>query len=481
MTDLGPAVRQALRQTFVLGLGRKPVPKIDGLEHLEARDKALAALSLVGQQLRFRRVAAAPQDLPNPLAAAIHGDSRKLMPEAARKALSPILTDKKVDDLIASIVVERCAAASVRLHPFDLPAALRLLRTIPQRLQGAEKAFVVMCDAGASAAKAVDGITLETWHEFPKPERVAFVRAMRRADPAGARALVQETFASDTADMRASLVETFSTGLSSDDSAFLETALGDRAAKVREAASLLLASVRGSKAYGERLDAAMTLLSIKGMLGMGRSLALATPYVKKASEVFDELERIFRGLYIDDIAERLKLSIDDLIGLAPSNAPMLIALLTGAALVAKRHEQAAKLADKGSLTTVFIVRSYNEALLRLSPDERTAFITKSLNVDGEGSKLTSFDLRRLYDLLGGAVSAPVFDRLLAAPSLQEDIEQAAAGEGRSRLDADTFVALVALAPRERLARLAPLIDRLPPSIAQTPRALVRFFLTLQPG
>jgi hypothetical protein len=94
-----------------------------------------------------------------------------------------------------------------------------------------------------------------------KAERLALLDAMRRADPGRGLELLRSTWKSDPAAERAALLAVLAVGLSDDDEPFLEEALDDRSAAVRQAAVDLLnrlpASRRATR-MAERLEALMS-------------------------------------------------------------------------------------------------------------------------------------------------------------------------------------------------------------------------------
>ena len=96
--------------------------------------------------------------------------------------------------------------------------------------------------------------------------RLAAFKAWRSADPAAARAALDETWKGETAFRRAALLEAFETGLSPADEPFLETARGDRSKAVPQVAADLLVRLPGSAFAAAVRTAADSLLSIGGRL-----------------------------------------------------------------------------------------------------------------------------------------------------------------------------------------------------------------------
>lgn len=87
----------------------------------------------------------------------------------------------------------------------------------------------------------------EAWQTGNRDQRIAALRAIRGADPARARTLVEATWKEDAADDRVRFLEIIALQLSSDDEAFLESCLDDRSKNVRESAAALLSRLADSQ------------------------------------------------------------------------------------------------------------------------------------------------------------------------------------------------------------------------------------------
>ncbi|WP_240965384.1 DUF5691 domain-containing protein [Streptomyces zingiberis] len=92
------------------------------------------------------------------------------------------------------------------------------------------------------------------WAEGLFAERAALLEALRRRDPATARALLDSGWRTERAEDRLMFLETLRTGLSPADEPFLERALADRSRNVRATAAELLSALPGS-AYAARMAA----------------------------------------------------------------------------------------------------------------------------------------------------------------------------------------------------------------------------------
>jgi hypothetical protein len=106
--------------------------------------------------------------------------------------------------------------------------------------------------------------TGETWELGGAADRRAHLRALRKADPARARGLLESTWERETPDDRAEFVEVLADGLSMDDEPFLESALDDRRREVRQAAANLLARLPGSRLSRRMAERARACVAIAG-------------------------------------------------------------------------------------------------------------------------------------------------------------------------------------------------------------------------
>lgn len=125
------------------------------------------------------------------------------------------------------------------------------------------------------------------WHTGTLEERKAALDDWRAEDPAAARAALQAVWASEPPEHRSALLPCLSAALSSDDEAFLESALDDRRKEVRLAAQRLLARLPGS-ALSQRMQERLAPLILleRPMLGAPR-LKLTLPSERDAAMVRD--------------------------------------------------------------------------------------------------------------------------------------------------------------------------------------------------
>jgi hypothetical protein len=113
----------------------------------------------------------------------------------------------------------------------------------------------------------------QAWEFGTIGQRVGYLVAARRRDPAAARARLLRTWDTEGVEDRAALLAALATGLSTDDEQLLERALDDRRKEVRIAAVELLAQLPDS-AYArrmvERVSACVTLAEQAGSLDASR-------------------------------------------------------------------------------------------------------------------------------------------------------------------------------------------------------------------
>jgi Family of unknown function (DUF5691) len=103
----------------------------------------------------------------------------------------------------------------------------------------------------------------EVWRTGSRGERRGYLANLRDRDPQAARGLLTEGWARETGEERASLLALLSRGLSADDEEFLEAALDDRAAAVRDTARRLLARLPDSAFNRRAAERAAAVLRLE--------------------------------------------------------------------------------------------------------------------------------------------------------------------------------------------------------------------------
>ncbi|MCK4866563.1 MAG: hypothetical protein KAT39_00830 [Alphaproteobacteria bacterium] len=220
------------------------------------------------------------------------GQAPKLAPETDRPACSAragrqlaVIMSGEFSDLLP----EWCAladSAGLRAPDELLPALLRRA-TLASRHEGAairailgeRGRWLAAQDPRWSSAFADRDNSL-AWDGGDIEDRVIALSAIRQADPARAREMLAESWDSEAADDRTKLLPVLAGGLSQADEDFLESALDDRKAKVREASAELLALLPVSRyavRMTERVRNLIKLSEKRGFLGGKTVLEVTLP------------------------------------------------------------------------------------------------------------------------------------------------------------------------------------------------------------
>ncbi|WP_413966322.1 DUF5691 domain-containing protein [Actinacidiphila polyblastidii] len=217
--------------------------------------------------------------------AAAPEDRRPRLPEAARRRLEMLLTDRAgrgSTPNLAELLPQWLAAA--RREGYAAPAA-----ALPALLDAARSRTDLRADAltlagprglwlaalnpdwrfalraGQGAAPASDGGAEEDarlWEEGLFAERVALLTRIRLADPARGLALLGSSWRAERAEDRLLFVDALRTGLSAADEEFLEQALADRSRNVRATAAELLSALPESALAGRMAARARSCVSL---------------------------------------------------------------------------------------------------------------------------------------------------------------------------------------------------------------------------
>ncbi|MEV7006458.1 DUF5691 domain-containing protein [Streptosporangium sp. NPDC051022] len=116
----------------------------------------------------------------------------------------------------------------------------------------------------ATATDPASGSAREIWELGTPGDRRAHLGALRAADPAEARRLLEATWERETPGDRAAFLEVLADGLSFDDEPFLEAALDDRRREVRHQAADLLTRLPGSRLGLRMAERAARCLAVEG-------------------------------------------------------------------------------------------------------------------------------------------------------------------------------------------------------------------------
>lgn len=266
-----PIVRTALVGTAKApgapaGSGLPVDPLVAGVEGDERRLLLVAGAGAV-YRVAGRAAPAAPP-VPDPA------------PEDPRPPCSPVVSEilgALLQGEHAELLPEACARldrAGRRLPHSLLPEALALedesFREALRPVLGERGVWLARFNpdwswalpATPEAAGPEESLTIaqRIWEEGSFKDRVAVLTAVRAADPARAREWLEPVFAKEKADERGTLLAVLGTRLGPDDEPFLEKALGDRSAAVRNTAAGLLAHLPESALAGRMRARAEALL-----------------------------------------------------------------------------------------------------------------------------------------------------------------------------------------------------------------------------
>jgi hypothetical protein len=206
----------------------------------------LDAAALFDAARRSGGLRPAPIDLPP---AAPADTARELTAPAAAILRAVLATADR--ELIGELL-QAAARAGFRAPAPDLPALLALaardavVRPAVAAVLGERGRWLAALQpewrrvADASAPAAVDP---QAWQTGRLGERVAWLTDLRRRDPAAARELLAAGWARETGDDRPVLLAVLQLRLGPEDEPFLEAALEDRKAEVRQGAARLLAAL----------------------------------------------------------------------------------------------------------------------------------------------------------------------------------------------------------------------------------------------
>jgi len=210
---------------------------------------------------------------PVPLPAAAPDDPAPELSPGAADVLRDVLAGG--DREVLADLLGLAGRAGVRLPPPDLPAVLaaatahRALREPVAAVLGARGRWLAAQhpDWRRVVDTAAAVVAPDAWETGFPAERVAWLADERRTDPESARETLAAGWAREVGDDRAALLGALRVGLGPGDEAFLERALDDRRADVREVARALLAALpESSFTTRARRRAASVLSSHRGRL-----------------------------------------------------------------------------------------------------------------------------------------------------------------------------------------------------------------------
>jgi hypothetical protein len=319
---------------FLLGGARRDNLDSELLSLGGDRDRVvLNALSLAGQALRFTRPAAPAEYVLETWPQ----DERPIVPDGLRTSILRLL-DKCTEDTARALALA-LEKQRFRPHPFDLPKLGEFIRKYSERLgviarYWAERETPTQQSRGYFEA---DELTAETWTEGPLRTRTKFLRELRKRDAGSARALLEKSWAMESADSRAQLLSVLQTELATEDREFLEGIRKDRAPRVRAMAQRFVAALSGSANDNPALAACMERIqkSKAGLLKKREELKLELPATVKEHERDRWILQQFADVTLDELAKACGMTDAMLVDAAAEDSNLLYAL----ALMSSREKR----------------------------------------------------------------------------------------------------------------------------------------------
>lgn len=282
-----------LVSTALLGTAKRGLPETAGVASRPLADAGIEHPDPAGRLLEqaavltiYRRAGVLPRrDVA--VGESAPGETRPRVSDAAAQRLDGLLADRPG---LLPEWLDLCAASGARVPEELLPALLERART--SRAFAARLAPVVGERGRWLAAVNPDWRTVldrvaadvETqdpaaWETGRRPDRVAYLAALRRTDPAAARELLAEGWTAEAPDDRAEFIAILADGLSDPDEPFLERALDDRRKEIREVAAVFLGRIPTSR-YAARMReriAACVQVRAGGVLRWKHQLEVCAP------------------------------------------------------------------------------------------------------------------------------------------------------------------------------------------------------------
>jgi len=460
MSGLSLADCDALESAFLIGLGRQALPPVASLAELsDTPNPTLACLVLVAQRRRY--VLPEPVAPPQPRPRIPRDDGRPMLDAETGRLLQRLVeacNTRNAAPLLEGAVA-RLEVSGFRPHPFQVPRIMAVLKKQGCALGLTERAYLAEIDPVAERGDVLPGgaggIDESNWTGFPTAIRVDYIAALRRRDPAGARALVEACLAAEPANVRVELIGALSAGISPDDRPFLEGFAQDRAQTVRDAAARLLSLVKGAPANAERLAKAAAALQVasEGLIRRKRVLKPAS-----SATTFPQFQALFERLTIEALAERLELSAAELCRIVqPASEALLLAL----ANMAARSGNADSLAElietgrSGGLAWTAFANVIDGNSMPLARGERRQLVA-ALAPFGVDPFPRARDWQALAALSGEPLPAEIARPIFMSPGWRELL--AALGDEKSPRRALADTDLAALAKALPIAALAPVIQ-----------------------
>jgi Family of unknown function (DUF5691) len=240
----------------------------------------LDAAALLDIARRAAGLAPTPVELPDPAPP----DSAPELSRSAGAILREVLYRRADRELAAQLL--RAVADAGRVAPAPMLPELLELAARDGSVRGSVAAL--LGERGrwlaqhrpewlrVADAQPVASDDPDVWETGRLPERLAWLTELRQHDPDAARDLLVSGWIRETADDRVRFLAALRTGLGAADEPFLEAALDDRKAEVRQRAARLLAGLPGSAFTTRAAQRARDVLRLERR-GLRRRIVVTLP------------------------------------------------------------------------------------------------------------------------------------------------------------------------------------------------------------
>lgn len=239
--------------------------------------------------------------------------------------------------------LELCAQHRCRVPAYHLPHLLGSVslheRPLLSAVAGARGRWLAAQNPAWSWLIQIQEVELSLsaasspWETGTEPERLAALRALRKADPTAARGLLEKSWAQDPPSFREAALRELSVGLGLGDEPFLETCLRDRRRETRQQAQILLCQLPGSGLVRRMTERASRFLVFKKSF-LSKKLEVVLPSAFEADWKSDGIEekpptgagekafwtrQILECVRVDHWTAAFDLTLENLVALAVSS------------------------------------------------------------------------------------------------------------------------------------------------------------------
>lgn len=377
-TSSGGPDRETLKRQLYTGVSKEPA------------GVSLADLALLAARCRFdRRNRPASAEIPG------IGSGDHLVPDGMRTLLVRLCSAKAPNDTIGLAVVDALQCSGLEPHPFDFFRMEEFVVRYAARLGRAAQEWTRLVRPAKTVEQPYDElVSEENLASAGRTGKLAFLTALRRRNPAKARALIEQLFPNESAAGRNELLDLLLNDLGEADIPFLVSLEADRAQTVRTKATALLGRIRGTGAYEARLLKLRDYLKVKSsMLGLRKSLAVSG--IDGHAAIFELLD----GLCLADVARTFSMTLEEFLAAAAQSKE--IGQISLRMLIAERLFDHLHLLQEFRDTIYGDASLLERALRSASLEQRKAIIDICIAPRSWIAMPAVFHLEQIYRAFGG--------------------------------------------------------------------------------